>query len=281
MTATRLSTISVEKPWGRRDLGFGFPDVAADGAPIGEIWFETPPGNTHDLMVKYLFTSERLSIQVHPSDAQARERGLPCGKEEAWIILAAEPEATIAMGTTRPVSGDELRAAALDGSIEALMDWKPVSPGNIFYLPAGTVHAIGAGITLIEVQQNVDVTYRLYDYGRARELHLDDGIAVSRGEPFICQNGGFELADGRAVLVSGRKFVVEKWTWDGARSIELPIGALAWLIPMVGHAEVSEQHILPGECWEIRRNIDVMLSPGAEILFAYSGPSPLPLFPAT
>ena len=148
MTVTRLSTISVEKPWGRHNLGFGFADVAADGAPIGEIWFDEPPGVTHDLMVKYLFTSERLSIQVHPNDAQAQERGLPCGKEEAWFILAAEPGATIAMGTTHAVSGEELRKSALDGRIEALMDWKPVYPGDVFYLPAGTVHAIGAGITL-------------------------------------------------------------------------------------------------------------------------------------
>src|SRR3546814_2738640 len=91
------------------------------------------------------------------------------GKDEAWLILAAEPDSTIALGTKRPVGREELRDAALDGSIEDLLDWKPVKAGDFYYSPAGTVHAIGAGITLIEVQQNVDLTYRLYDYGRPRD----------------------------------------------------------------------------------------------------------------
>src|SRR3546814_2781805 len=91
---------------------------------IGEIWFEGPAGRHPPLLVKYIFTSEKLSIQVHPNDAQARERGLPGGKEECWYILDAEPDAKLGIGLTRRLSGEELRAAALDGSIEQLMDWK-------------------------------------------------------------------------------------------------------------------------------------------------------------
>lgn len=280
MTATRLSTIFVEKPWGRTDLGFGFDDVGEGGAPIGEIWFDEPPGIAHDLMVKYLFTSERLSIQVHPNDAQAQARGLPRGKEEAWIILAADPGATIAMGTLAPMTSDDLRAAAIDGRIDGLLDWKRVKAGDVVYLPAGTVHAIGAGITLIEVQQNVDVTYRLYDYGRPRELHLDDGIAVARGDVFVPNNGSFALGIGRVALVTGQKFVIEKWTWSGTRPLTMPNGSLGWLIPTAGLAAVDDETVQPGECWEFGGRSGVTLSPGAEALFAYSGPSPLPLFTA-
>jgi mannose-6-phosphate isomerase len=158
MTAIRLTTKYVEKPWGRTDLPAIFPNP--DGRRIGEIWFDGPEGQHPPLLVKYIFTSEKLSIQVHPNDAEARERGLPGGKEECWYILDAEPGATLGIGLKRPLNAEELRAAALDGSIEALMDWKPVKPGDFFFIPAGTVHAIGAGITLVEAQQNVDVTYR-------------------------------------------------------------------------------------------------------------------------
>ena len=278
MAATKLSIISVEKPWGRRNLGFGFADVPGEAPPVGEIWFDAPLGVTHELMVKYLFTSERLSIQVHPSDEQAQQRGLKSGKEEAWIILATEPGATIAMGTLVPLSGDELRRAALDGSIETLMDWKPVNAGDVYYLPAGTVHAIGAGITLIEVQQNMDVTYRLYDYGRPRELHLDVGIAVSRAEPFVADTPSVRLDEGRAILVQGRKFVIEQWTWAGTRSLKLPDGIEGWLIPVSGEADIGAHNIWAGECWSLSNQCDVKLSSGAQMLFAYAGPVPLPLF---
>ena len=149
MPATKLTTSRVEKPWGRRILGAGFASVAEGGAPVGEIWFGGNGAEHHALMVKYLFTSERLSIQVHPNDAQAQAAGFQNGKEEAWVILDAEPDAVIGLGTVRALSSAELRAAALDGSIEQLVHWQPVEAGDIIYVPAGTVHAIGAGITLI------------------------------------------------------------------------------------------------------------------------------------
>lgn len=107
-----------------------------------------------------LFTAEKLSVQVHPDDAFARDHGFRRGKDEAWLILAAEPGATIALGTLEVMSREELRAAALDGSIEHKLFWKPVKTGDVLYSPAGTVHAIGGGLTLIEVQQNIDLTQR-------------------------------------------------------------------------------------------------------------------------
>ncbi len=278
MTTTRLSVQTVEKPWGRRDLGFGFSDVAWGGAPIGEIWFATPEGAHHELMVKYLFTSERLSIQVHPNDGQALARGQSGGKEEAWVILAAELGAVIAMGLKVPMSSAALRAAALDGTIEGLMDWKPVKAGDIFYIPAGTIHAIGAGITLIEVQQNVDLTYRLYDYGRPRELHLDDGIAVSNAGPFEVDNEGCALGIGRIALVTGRKFVVEKWSWTGTRTLAFADGVTAWLIPVGGKVVSDEQDMKPGDCAALSGEVNLSLAPGSELFIAYSGTRPLPFF---
>lgn len=270
MTATHLSTIRVEKPWGRRQLWPGFTDPAPDESPIGEIWFGAPAGREAELLVKYLFTSEKLSIQVHPDDAQARARGFARGKDEAWVILDAQPNSTIALGTVRPVSREELRAAALDGSIEALMDWKPVLAGDVIYSPANTVHAIGAGITLIEVQQNVDLTYRLYDYGRPRELHLEDGIAVSDPVPFEIPPLGPEAAPGRQILAATDKFVLERWTWNGQRRVEL--AADGWLIPVTGSGQVDGLPFSAGECWMIDGTAAVSIDPGSELLFASPRP---------
>ncbi|WP_373488680.1 class I mannose-6-phosphate isomerase, partial [Blastomonas sp.] len=178
----KLTTRYVAKPWGRRVLPHPFVNPGTE--QIGELWFEPETGPALPLMVKFLFTSEKLSIQVHPSDAQAHARGLVSGKEECWLVLDAEPGAVLGIGTTCALSGEELSAAALSGEIEALMDWKPVQAGDFYYIPAGTVHAIGAGVSLVEIQQNADITYRLYDDGRPRELHLNDGVSVSQAVPY-------------------------------------------------------------------------------------------------
>ena len=278
MTATKLSTIRVEKPWGRRDLGAGFAAVPEGQAPVGEIWFSGAGSADQELMVKYLFTSERLSIQVHPNDAQALAAGFGGGKEEAWIILDAEPDAVIGLGTVRPLSHAELRAAAEDGSIEQLVHWQPVKAGDIIYVPAGTVHAIGSGITLIEVQQNIDLTYRLYDYGRPRELHLDAGVAVSRAMPFVIDARIVPLGGDCLSLVQGGKFVVEQWGWSGARTLILPVGVDGLLIPVSGSGLVDGQSWRGGECWQISGTAKIEIEPGADVLFAYPGPEPLRLF---
>ena len=192
----------VEKPWGRSDVPAAFGEV--QGRRIGEVWYQGAGRDQLPLLVKWLFTSEKLSIQVHPNDVQAQDRGLASGKEECWFIVHAEPGAVLGIGTKQSLSADKLRSAALSGEIEPLMDWKPVSAGDYYYIPAGTIHAIGAGITLIEVQQYADVTYRLFDYGRPRELHLDDGVAVSVAAPYA------DVRSGRAVggkrLVDGPYF---------------------------------------------------------------------------
>ena len=241
MVANRLRAVPVERVWGRRDLPAGFPRVRGD-APTGEIWFEAP--DEAALLVKYLFTSERLSIQVHPDDSAARARGLPRGKDEAWFVLDAEPDAAIGLGLTREISRSALREAALDGSIETLLDWRPVAKGDVFYSPAGTIHAIGGGIALIEVQQNLDVTYRLYDYGRPRALHLDEALAVATPGPWSPPPEG-PSEPGHRSLAAGRAFSLERWTAAG----EAGNGAV--LVPLASGGTIDGEALVAGAVWSV------------------------------
>lgn len=270
MTATLLATKRVEKPWGRHNLWPGFPDPAPGADPVGEVWFQTPDAGTPDLLIKYLFTSDRLSVQDHPDDAAARAAGYPRGKDECWVILDAEPDATIALGTKEPTTREALRAGALDGSIVDMLDWKPVKPGDFLYSPAGTVHAIGGGITLVEVQQNVDLTYRLYDYGSDRELHLDQGLAVADPNPFVAAPIVGEVSEGRTILCEGPKFVLERWA-GGARTVTLPEGTTAWLVPLKGDGVVDGVAFRAGECVTVTGTAEAVASGGSDILFAYPG----------
>ena len=203
MNVRQLPTRLVEKVWGREHLPAPF--CAPADRRIGEIWFAPPP-ELSQVLVKYLFTSEKLSVQVHPSDADA----LPgeAGKEECWLVLDAEPGAQLAIGFERPVTPQQIAAAAQDGAIEQLLTWHTAEAGDLFYLPAGTVHAIGPGLALVEVQQNSDTTFRLYDYGRPRELHLDRALAVARGVPYAAHHRR-NIADGQ-LLVDGPHFRLDR-----------------------------------------------------------------------
>ncbi len=235
----KLERHFVEKPWGRTDIpaAFGTPQ----GQRIGEIWYAGVEAQPLPILVKWLFTSEKLSIQVHPSDSEAQLRGQPSGKEECWFVVNAAPGATIGMGTRQPLDSDHLRAASLSGEIEALMDWRCVAPGDYFYIPAGTVHAIGAGITLVEVQQYADITYRLYDYGRPRELHLDDGVAVSQARPYADPRAG--RASGNCQLVDGPHFRL--WHVVDANGVAmLPADRRLWVVPLAG-ADVGTCRLHP------------------------------------
>ncbi len=184
--ARKLATRRVEKVWGRTNLPAPFDRRAVarskgpDGRPmlVGEVWFEPPP-ELEQLLVKYLFTSEKLSVQVHPGDDDAE--GDEAGKDECWLVLDAEPGAKLAIGFEEPVTSEQMKEAAISGDIEGLLTWYEAKAGDLFFLPAGTVHAIGPGLKLIEVQQNSDTTFRLYDYGRPRELHLERAMAVASG----------------------------------------------------------------------------------------------------
>jgi mannose-6-phosphate isomerase len=166
----RLEASFHEKIWGSTKLSPWFADSEKN---IGEVWFtrrERLP-----LLVKFLFTTENLSVQVHPSGVE--------GKTEMWHILRAEPGAVIALVPRNSVTHEQVRMSSETGEIIDVMRWVPVAPGETYFIPAGTIHAIGAGITLCEVQQNSDITYRLYDYGRDRPLHLEKGLQVAHLEP--------------------------------------------------------------------------------------------------
>jgi mannose-6-phosphate isomerase len=237
-----LPTREVEKPWGRDRLPAPFHSPI--GRRIGEIWFEPPP-ELPELLVKYIFTSEKLSVQVHPSDAQ-----LPgCGKEECWLVIDSEPDAALGIGFREPLSAEAMREAARNGRIEHLLVWHSVRPGDFFYIPAGTVHAIGAGVSLIEVQQNSDVTYRLYDYGRPRELHLDEGVKVARGERYDLKLRRRVPPGGAVSLVDGPLFRLDQVEGTPPEGVaEAYRGNPLLVIPREGPVHIAGREITAGGC---------------------------------
>jgi mannose-6-phosphate isomerase len=220
---TRVTPRLVPKVWGSTRLEPLFPD---NPQKIGEVWFEGVPDLP--LLIKFLFTTEPLSVQVHPE-----------GKTEMWHILAAEPGAKIAAGFRETISEERLRASALSGEIEELLEWFEARPGDTFFIPAGTVHAIGAGLTLCEIQQWSDVTYRLFDYGRPRELHLEEGARVSRLGPHAARQSA-----GEGVLVSCPFFTTEKLRVDGKVACKARM-----IILLEGSLELGDQQAGAGEVW--------------------------------
>ncbi|MEO8098796.1 MAG: class I mannose-6-phosphate isomerase [Acidobacteriota bacterium] len=206
----RLQGRAVEKPeWGSTKLSPWFPD---SDKKIGEVWFEGPPGSP--LLIKFLFTTAALSVQVHPADEYAQQHHQSRGKTEMWHILRAEPGARIAAGFKESITGVRLRSSAESGEIEELLAWYEARPGDTFFIPAGTVHAIGGGLVLCEIQQTSDITYRLYDYGRPRELHLDRSTAVSDLGPHAARQTARE-----GILVECPYFTTEKYIVRGAATL--------------------------------------------------------------
>lgn len=161
-------------------------DGAASGMTLGELtrrWpaeFAAVGEGEFPLLMKWLFPREKLSVQVHPNDAEAQEKGEPRGKTECWYVLSAEPGATVAVGFREEISREEIERAIADGTLENRLEYIPVKAGDMVYLEAGTIHAMGPGVVVLETQQYSDTTYRLYDYGRPRELHLERGLAVTK-----------------------------------------------------------------------------------------------------
>ena len=239
----KLPVLTVEKVWGMDRLPAPFADQA--GKRIGEIWFEPPP-EMDELLVKYLFTSEKLSVQVHPSDDQAPPGS--SGKEECWLVLDAAPDAQLAIGFKHQISPEAIRAAALDGSIEDLLVWHPAKAGDFFYLPAGTVHAIGPGLSLVEIQQNCDITYRLFDYGRPRELHLDQAIEVASGRPHDPALRRSFGVNGSACLVDGPLFRIDRIVGPPTADLLTRYVGRALVLPLAGPVDLGEIRIEAGEC---------------------------------
>jgi mannose-6-phosphate isomerase len=130
------------------------------------------------LLLKFLFPHEKLSVQVHPDDEAARRVGQPWGKTECWYVAQAKPGAQIALGLKPGVTRAQFEESIHEQRAEELLNWVNVHSGEMIYVAGGTVHTLGPGSIIVETQQQSDTTYRLYDYGRGRELHLKEGLAA-------------------------------------------------------------------------------------------------------
>ena len=269
----RVEPKFVTRIWGFRDLRPWY-DRVADGDPIGEVWLTgddclvgsgpntgktlgevflqsssamlgaNPPASGSPLLIKMLFAREKLSVQVHPDDALAQKYGQPRGKTECWYALAAEPGAEVAAGLKPGVTLDQVREGIRNGKLEESLQVLPVSAGDMVFVDAGTVHAIWPGSILLETQQNSDITYRMYDYGRPRELHVEKSIEATR---LVTRAGKIPprtLAD-RTVLIESEYFSVERIPVAVSRaSTTLPASSeitagLSYLFAAAGSARLA------------------------------------------
>ncbi len=167
------------------------------------------------LLLKFLFPQEKLSVQVHPDDEMARRTGQPWGKTECWYVVSAKPGAQVALGLKPGVMRADLERAIHEKRAEELLNWISIYPGEMIYVAGGTVHTLGPGSILVETQQQSDTTYRLYDYGRPRELHLNDGLAavkeqVASGKVIRPAPSSVEGTNNhRGLLIAAPYFVVD------------------------------------------------------------------------
>jgi mannose-6-phosphate isomerase len=273
----RVSALA--KPWGVEDLR-PWSTSRRDGDAIGEIWYERPDngGVSPSLLLKLLFTSQPLSIQVHPDDAFARSMGLPNGKTEAWYVLRAAPDAKVALGLSRRLTPQQLREAIDDGSIADLVVWHPVSAGDAIFVPAGTIHAIGAGLVIAELQQRSDTTFRLFDHGRNRELRVESAISVADAGPADFQLRPNQLTAERRLLVSSPHSTFEGIDLAPNSSWYLEAERETWLLVLSGSANAGSSDVAAGDALFAQADrIDIR--PGAlgmVGLVGYTGSGPLP-----
>lgn len=270
LTPFRLRPWFRTRVWGVRNLAPWY-DYEIVGEPIGEVWLsgddcivDTGPlaGQTFSavfhqygeelvgvefarqerfpLLMKILFPQEKLSVQVHPGDVMARQKGEPHGKTECWYALDAEPGAAVALGLRSGTTLESMRSAIEEKNLEDLLEWMPVRKGDMIFVDAGTVHAVGPGAVLLETQQNSDMTYRLYDYGRPRELHLIDGMKASllhtaAGKVPPRVNGD------QTVLIQSRYFQVDRYCVAGkaAKVFDSPSGHPSGTVQLIFAASGS------------------------------------------
>jgi len=277
MAIEHASVQVARKPWGVADL-HPWSSIEVSGDPVGELWFQRADTNAPvpALLFKLLFTSEPLSIQVHPDDEFARSIGMPNGKTEAWYILAATPGARVALGLKRQLAPQQLRAAIRDGSIAVLAQWRPVAKGDIIFVPAGTIHAIGAGIVLAEIQQRSDTTFRLFDHGRQRELHEDRAVAVSDAGPSQTQPASRRLSATRTALIASPHFVIEQIDLQANSSWTLNADRETWILVTEGRARIGLIDASVGDAvFAEADRAGIEVSPdGMSGLIAYPGPNP-------
>jgi mannose-6-phosphate isomerase len=253
----RLKPWFSERVWGKRDLRPWYSDTGTTEL-VGEAWLtgpqcvvETGPfagrtlasvatelGGEFPLLVKLLFPAEKLSVQVHPDDAQAQTLGETRGKTECWYVLEAEAGAGVSLGLKPGVDVAAVKAAVAAGTMEELIEWVPVSVGDMLFVDAGTVHAIGPGVVLLETQQTSDVTYRLYDYGRPRELHLEKGLQVIKPKTAAGKVAAKKM-NGFMRLIEQKYFVVDRFDFGEVTEASVSFDGPGCLVGLAGRTVVS------------------------------------------
>ena len=248
MTLELASERAVRKPWGKSDLR-PWSKLGGDGALIGELWFQRVDSAAPEpaLLLKLLFTDQALSIQVHPDDAFARTMGLPHGKTEAWYVLSADPGAEVSLGLNHPVTPPQLRAAIVDGTIVDLTHRQVVHAGEAIVVSAGTIHAIGAGLVIAEIQQRSNATFRLFDHGRDRELHPDAAVGAAVAGPAPAQAASERLSAARLVVATSPYFVLEQIDLAPFSDWEVVADREVWILLVEGEARFDLLHVACGE----------------------------------
>ena len=279
MTVEFARTQIMQRPWG---VTGPVPWMKAGdhGGPVGEIWFERPGETASEpaLLLKLLFASQPLSIQVHPDDAYAQSKGLANGKTEAWYVMQAAPGAAVALGLKQQLTPAQLRQAVHDGSIAELVAWHAVSAGDAVFVPAGTIHAIGAGLVIAEIQQRSDATYRLFDHGRQRELHVEDAIAVASTAPAELSMPPTRLTEQRTMLVRSPYFVFERMELGPDTLWRLDAEPETWLLVLSGGGIAGSFELAKGDAIFLQSDrVDIRVGmQGMVALAAYTGDRPLP-----
>jgi mannose-6-phosphate isomerase len=217
--------------------GQRFADVVKQNA--AQILGTGTAQNEFPLLLKLLAPREKLSLQVHPDDAAARQKGYPRGKTECWYVLDAVPGAAIALGLKEGTDDAAVRSAVAAHIMEDLMTWLPVQQGEMIFVDAGTVHAIGPGVTLLETQQTSDITYRLYDYDRPRELHVDDALRVMKPHTRAGKVSPVKH-DGYVRLIEEQYFTVDSFSMAPAESRTFATTSVPQIfVGLAGQAELE------------------------------------------
>ena len=277
LTVERARAVTLYKPWGVSKL-LPWSNAKSNGGTVGEIWFERPNKTAEDpsLLLKLLFTSQPLSIQVHPNDTYAKSIGQPNGKTEAWYVLSAAPGAKVALGVKEEITSPQLRSAIESGKLPSIVHWRPVTAGDTIFVPAGTIHAIGAGLVIAEIQQRSDLTFRMFDYGRQRELHIENAVAVAATSPANIRTQPKRLTDQRTALVCGPYFVFESIDLQPDSASLLEAEHETWLLVVKGSARVGTSNLIIGDAiFAQSERIEIRTGPfGMQALVAYADTKP-------
>ena len=212
------------------------------------------------MLIKLIDAKNDLSVQVHPSDEYAMKAGLGYGKTEMWYVVEAEPGACLYIGFNKEVTENDVRAAIEDKTLPQLLNKVEVKPGDAYFIPAGTVHAIGAGCLICEIQQNSNITYRLYDYGRKdkdgkeRELHIDKALAVLNRGAYTSKRQSAKTNDG-TLIFANKYFSAYELEINGEHKFSADKGSFRCLTCVKGNGELNSKAVKTGDSFFIPANL--------------------------